>query len=115
MLFSPQKLAMALGVDLSRINPNSSDFDQKLEMANQLVINWMKVPENWQYLQEKKAAYIHDKGWTYYNGKKGNLKQEADIPQEAFIMLPPEIRNNTKELMKWVEKYHPYLLHRKVA
>lgn len=110
-----QELAIASDVDLSRINPEMSEFDQKVEMANQMVRRWMRDPENRSYLQEKKADYIHDQGWTSYNGTKGNLKHEVDIPQEAFILLPSEIRNDKKELMKWVNKYHPQLMHNRIV
>ena len=111
-MFSFNELAIASGVDLSRISPKMSDFDQKVEMANQMVRNWMCEKENRDYLNDKKADYIHDKGWSSYDGKKGNLKHELDIPQDAFILLPVEIRNNKDELMKWASKYHPYLFHK---
>jgi len=114
-MFTFQELAIASDVDLSRIDPMASDFDQKVEMANQLVHKWMKDKENRSYLDEKKADYIHDKGWTNYNGTKGNLKHEVDIPQDAFVLLPKEIRNNNKELMKWANKYHPYLFHNRIV
>jgi len=110
-MFTLQELAIASDVDLSRINPYASDFDQKIEMANQLVRKWMKDPENRAYLNEKKADYIHDKGWT----KKGNLKHEVDIPQDAFLLLPREIRNDKKALMKWVRVHHPYLFHSNIV
>jgi len=114
-MISFRDLAIASDVDFSRINPFASDFDQKLEMANQAVVKWMKDPENRSYLNEKKADYIHDKGWTLYSGKRGNFKHEMDIPQEAFILLPKEIRNNKKELVKWVTTNHPYLLHKSIV
>lgn len=107
--------AKNLGVDISKISPFSSEFDRKLEMANQAVINWMKDPDNKAYLDDKKASYIHDKGWSIYNGKRGNVKHEYDIPQEAFLLLPFEIRNDKKELKKWVLTYHPYLMHSKIV
>jgi hypothetical protein len=106
-MFSLHELALASDVDLSRIDPTASDFDQKVEMANQLVRKWMRDPENKKYLDEKKADYLHDKGWS----KGGNLKHEVDIPQDAFVLLPPEIRNDKKMLMKWAKTYHPYLFH----
>jgi hypothetical protein len=115
-MFSFQELAIASDVDLSRISPEASDFDQKLEMANQLVRKWMKDPDNRQYLDEKKADYLHGQGWSRGSkGCKGNLKHEVDIPSDAFMLLPREIRNDRKELMKWVEKYHPYLMHKKIV
>lgn len=114
-MFSLTELAIASDVDLSRINPTESIFDQKVAMANQLVHKWMRDPDNRAYLQEMKADYIHDKGWSSFDGKKGNLKHELDIPPDAFIMLPMEIRGNTKELIKWVEKYHPYLMHKRIV
>lgn len=114
-MFSLNELAIASDVDLSRINPTASDYDQKVEMANQLVRKWMRDPENRKYLDEKKAEYIHDKGWSLFNGKRGNIKHEVDIPQEAFLLLPPEIRNDKKELIKWVKTYHPYLQHNQIV
>ena len=103
-------LALASGVDLIRINPYASDFDQRVEMSNQLVRKWMKDPVNKSYLNEKKAEYIHSRGLSVGH----NMKHELDIPQEAFVMLPVEIRNDRKELMKWVEKFHPYLMHKRM-
>lgn len=114
-MFNFHNLALSTGVDLNKIDPYASDFDQKVEMANQMVRKWMNDPVNRQYLNEKKADYIHDKGWTYFDGKKGNMKHEIDIPQEAFILLPPEIRNNKKKLMKWANQYHPYLFHKNIV
>ena len=114
-MFTLNELAIANGVDLTKINPYSSTFDQQVEMANQMVRKWMKNPKNKAYLDEKKANYIHDKGWTYYNGKRGNMKHEVDIPSEAFIMLPKEIRDNKKELMRWVKEKHPYLMHNQIT
>lgn len=114
-MFTQNELAIASDVDLSRINPSGSDFDQKVEMANQLVRKWMRDPENRQYLDEKKAAYLHDKGWSVFKGKRGNIKHEMDIPQEAFLLLPPEIRNDKKALVKWVKTYHPYLQHNQIV
>ena len=110
-MFTLNELAIASDVDLSRINPTASDFDQKLEMANQLVRKWMKNKENRDYLAVKKADYIHDKGMSL----GGNMKHELDIPQEAFLLLPKEIRNNKKELLKWAQKYHPYLFHKSIV
>lgn len=101
--------------DLSRIDPSMSEYDQKVELANQAVHNWMRDPDNYSYLQEKKADYIHDKGWTTYGGKRGNLKHELDIPSEAFSLLPEEIRGSAKEVRKWVDRYHPYLLHSRIV
>jgi len=40
---------------------------------------------------------------------------KVDIPQEAFILLPSEIRHDKKELMKWAKKYHPYLFHSSIT
>lgn len=110
-MFSSQKLGIVSDVDLSKINPNMSDHDQKVEMANQLVNQWLQKKENRDYLNEKKSDYIHDKGWT----KNRGLKHEVDIPADAFIMLPREIRNDRKELMKWVTKYHPELFHKRIV
>ena len=110
-MISLNQLAIATKVDLSKINPNLSDFDTRIAMANQVVDKWLKDSGNWSYLNNKKAEYIHTKGWTSFAGKKGHLKHEVDIPQEAFVLLPSEIRNNPKELMKWVKSTHPYLLH----
>ena len=108
------ELSALTDVDFRKINPYASDFDQKVEMANQAVVAWMKVKDNYDYLQEKKADYIHNKGWTNNNGKRGNLKHEVDIPQEAFILLPPEIRNDRDRLMRWAETHHPYLFHKRM-
>jgi len=110
-MFTLQELAIASDVDLSRINPEMSDFDQKVEMANQLVKKWMKNPKNREYLDEKKSDYIHDRGWSVGS----NFKHEVDIPQEAFLLLPKEIRSDKKELMKWASRYHPYLFHKSVV
>jgi hypothetical protein len=114
-MFTLKELAIASDVDLDRIDPTMSDFDQKVEMANQMVRKWMKDPSNRRYLDGKKADYIHDKGWSNFNGKRGNLKHEVDIPQEAFVLLPSEIRNDRKELMKWAKMYHPYLFHNQIV
>ena len=114
-MYSFKQLAIASDVDLSKINPEASDIDQRIEMANQLVRKWMKDPETQKYLQEKKAEYIHDRGWTGSDEKQGNLKHELDIPQDAFLLLPPEIRNDNKELMKWAERHHPYLFHKRIV
>lgn len=111
MLLDTQTLALASGIDLSRINPYASDHDQKLEMANQLTRRWMSDPENRAYLNEKKADYIHDRGRTV----GGNMKHELDIPTEVFIMLPPEIRNDKKELWKWAQKHQPQLFHSRIV
>ena len=110
-MFTLNELAIASDVNLSRINPYASEFDQKVEMANQLVDKWMKDPDNRQYLNDRKADYIHDRGWS----KGGNMKRELDIPQDAYIMLPREIRNDRVELMKWVNKYHAQLMHRRIV
>lgn len=106
-----EQLCQGCGVDLSKIDPRLSDTDTRIEMANQAVTYWMSKPENKSYLDRKKADYLHDKGWSV--GK--NLKHECDIPNEAFVLLPSEIRNNPKEIMLWVNKYHPYLLHKKIV
>lgn len=110
-MFSTQNLGVACGLDLSRINPFASVFDQKVEMANQAVRKWMKDPNNRAYLDSKKADYIHEKGWSIGKG----LKHECDLPPEAFILLPTEIRNNKRELMKWARKNHPYLFHDQIT
>jgi len=110
-MFTLNELAMASDVDLTRINPEMSDFDQQVEMANQLVRKWMRDPGNRKYLDEKKADYLHDKGWSVGS----SFKHEVDIPQEAFVLLPREIRNDKKELMKWAEQYHPYLFHKSIV
>jgi hypothetical protein len=104
-------MCIASDIDLDKINPNMSDFDQKIEIANQAVRTWMKNPMNRAYLDEKKADYIHTKG---FSSKKG-FKHELDIPPDAFIMLPIQIRNNQKELLKWAKKYHPYLFHNQIT
>jgi len=71
----------------------------------------MTDPENRAYLDRKKADYIHKKGWTENRG----LKHECDIPQDAFVLLPKEIRNDKKALMQWVKTHHPYLLHSSIV
>ena len=88
-----------------------SAFDQKVEMANQMVKKWMSDPINRQHLNDKKAQYIHDKGWSV--GR--TLKNELDIPSEAFCMLPAEIREDKKRLIKWVEDDHPYLMYKRIV
>ena len=102
-------------MDLKRINPNQSLLDIRIEIADELVRDWMKVPDNLTFLRQKKAEYLHRRGWSLsrIDGTKGNFKAEYDIPQEAFFALPSEIRNHPKELKKWVELRHPYLLFKK--
>lgn len=104
-------MAASAGIDLRKINPYASDHDQKVEMANQLVHKWMRDPDNRRYLDDKKAEYIHKKG--YSNNR--TMKHECDLPPGAFLVLPSEIRNNKKELMKWVKRCHPYLLHSSIV
>ncbi len=110
-MISLEGLAASVGVDLSRISPEMSLFDTQMEMANQAVRNWMKNKENRDYLNDKKADYIHDKGWTVGKG----FKHECDIPQEAFLLLPRQVRNDRKRLMRWVNEKHPYLMHRRIV
>lgn len=86
-----------------------SFFDLQLETANRLVYEAMQDEDFKAALHEKKMDYIHNKGWSV--GK--TMKAEADIPHKAFWALPEEIRDHPKEVMKWIKKYHPYLLLKK--
>lgn len=89
----------------SFLNPNDY-FDAQVIRANNLVREWMRDPENIEFLNQLKAEAIHTKG----NSTSGNIKHKHIIPQEAFLVLPDEIRKDKKMLDKWVAKYHPYLL-----
>ena len=99
-------------MDFSKINPNKSVKDIRMDIASEIIHKWMLDIDNRTYINELKAEYLHTKGWSISgkDGTKGNLKHEFNIPQEAFFALPEEIRNNGLELRKWLKKNHPYLI-----
>tara|TARA_R100000306_G_scaffold61395_1_gene63796 strand:- start:1869 stop:2174 length:306 start_codon:yes stop_codon:yes gene_type:complete len=88
------------------LNPNLSEKDQMIHLANLEVEKAMKDPVFYQELRERQAEFELTKGMS---GKR-NLKMRVSIPQDAVNALPPEIRNDNKELLKWVKRYHPYLM-----
>ena len=90
----------------SDLNPNLSEKDLQIHLANKYIERCMRDPEWVSYLKELKAEYLHDKGWS----KGKTLKCRVQIPQDAVKYLPKEISTNTKELVKWVQRYHPYLM-----
>lgn len=92
--------------DIQKIPPNLSHIDGQTAVADALVRDWMRNPDNKASLDAKKSKYLHDKGFSV----KRTFKNDCDIPGEAFFALPKEIRDNPKELRKWVETRHPYLL-----
>ena len=104
-MFTQQELAIACDIDIRKINPIASEFDQKVSLANESVYKHMNMPAYRKILNEEKSEYRENKGWSI---KKG-LKAKHNIPQEAYVLLPKEIRSNSKMLDKWVNKYHPYL------
>ena len=83
---------------------NPHDF--QIMLANEKVREWMKDPECRTYLNELKSEAILTKG----NSVAGNIKHKHIIPQDAYLLLPSEVRENRKKLNHWVKTYHPYLL-----
>lgn len=78
----------------------------KIDKANELVYWKMSTDREFvTYLNEVKAEILHSKGWS----KDKTLKARYEIPSEAFFALPPEVRENRKNLARWVKEYHPYL------
>ena len=92
--------------DFSKVNPKASRYDMSVQLANAAVDSWLTKPANRKHLHEMQVERMHDKGMSV----GGNMKQVCDIPEEAFFLLPPEIRNHKEELMKWVRNHHPCLL-----
>lgn len=97
---------------LEKLDPTKSIFDLQVDLADMHVREWMQDPDNRAYLHERKQEYLHTKGFSKGrgNGSKGNIRAVYDLPQEAFFTLPPEIRDDPKELQKWVKTRHPYLM-----
>ena len=110
-MFSPFELAIASDIDIDMINPSMSDYDKKIAIASNAIRKWMRNPVNRKFLDEKKANYLHDKGWSVDK----TLKDEATFPQEAYVLLPQELRRDPIKLRKWVAQNHPYLLHRSIT
>lgn len=81
-----------------------SERELKIKIANAAVHQWMRKKENIDYLNQKKAEYVHDKGWT----QNRTFKHELDIPPEAYRMLPNDLKQG-EALKKWAKRYHPYL------
>jgi len=85
-----------------------SKFDARCFLASKIIEHWMQDPDNRAMVRDKQTNYIHDKGWA-----AGKLfKEEHTIPQEAFLVLPPEISQKPKELMRWLKNNHRYLVFR---
>lgn len=98
------------GLDFNKINPNLPLKDIQILAANQFVEKWIMRPENRKYLHRKKEIYASNKGYSCNK----NLKNEFDIPYEAWALLPEDIKSSQKEIQKWVLKYHPYLMFSKL-
>jgi len=81
-------------------------IDLKIHLANEAVKEAMKDKTFSSYINHKHNEYIHSGGWD----NKKMFKDAMEIPYKAFFLLPEEIRDNDKELKKWVKQYHPYLL-----
>jgi len=110
-MFTLSELAIASDVDLSRIDPTASEFDQKVEMANQLVKKAMRDVGFRENLTSKKIEFLQDKGWSLNRSHK----LVGEVPQDAFVMLPREISRDSKRLRAWMKQYHPYLLYDNVV
>ena len=85
---------------------NMSDpTDLAISLANEAVRQAMLEPVFKSYIEHKHSEYLHSKGWS----KRRHFKDAVEIPDTAFWLLPMEIRDHPKELIKWVKRYHPYL------
>lgn len=85
---------------------NLSEFDAKCVLASMIIEEWVSDPDIAEYLKDKSKEYIHTKG--YSNNK--TLKEEHTIPLEAFVVLPKEIRDEPKRLVRWLKENHRYLI-----
>ena len=87
-------------------NPDLLTPDEKrIDKANEEVYYWILQKDNRQYISDLKSEYLHQKGWS----DTKQFKSKHVIPQDAFLALPQDIRNDRKKLEKWVKEYHNYL------
>jgi hypothetical protein len=84
----------------------NNDTDRRIALANEIVRRAMLDTDFNRHLRDKHAEFLHSFGWSV--GK--NFKAAAEIPEDAYAILPYEIKEDAKELMKWVKMYHPYLI-----
>lgn len=81
-------------------------FHFQIICANKLIDDAMQNEEFARQLKEKREEALMYGGMS----RCGSLKSKYSIPQDAWIVLPEEVRDDDKVLDEWIIKHHPYLI-----
>jgi len=77
-----------------------SEYDAKCFLAKKIIEEFLSDPDILEIYKEKQKDYIHSKGWS----ANRTFREEYSIPQEAWSVLPVEIRDNQKVLLMWLKE-----------